>query len=156
MRKSTDAMSIMERDILEGRKIAHSTSQLLIHREDGKYYLAAFVFFYNREDVESGMVKRPSIWALADIESGEIIKRYDCSRKDFSNASHEQRYDVRPDGKYDLSDKYYYESYAILDEIREELISNNSLDMEKYKLYLSRTIANIPKSYQRFYTDLSI
>ena len=40
--------------ILNGVKIPHSTSQPLIFRENEKYYLAGFVFFFSREDIEKG------------------------------------------------------------------------------------------------------
>ena len=58
----------IQNSILNGVKIPHSTSQPLIFGENGKYYLAVFVFFFSREDIEKGLVERPTMWAVADIE----------------------------------------------------------------------------------------
>lgn len=80
----------IRRNILGGAKIPHSTSQPVIFCENNKYYLAVFVFFYTREDIQSGMIGRPAVWAIADMETGEIINEYRCREKDFSDADFEK------------------------------------------------------------------
>ena len=142
--------------VLNGQKTPHSTSQPVIYQEDGTYYLAAFVFFYTKEDIENGAVDRPTMWAIADLETGEIIKEYETKEKDFSDAPYDVKYNVRSDAKYDTSKEYYDKAFEILDSVREKLISTGKLYRAEYQFYLDRILANIPKDYQRFYTDLSV
>ncbi len=146
----------LQMNILGGQKTPHSISQPVVTREDGKYYLAVFVFFYTREDIEAGAVNRPSVWAIADIETGEIIKEYETKEKDFSDAPYDVKYNIRSDAKYDTSKEYYDKAFAILDSVREKLISSGKLYSLEYKAYLDRILANIPQDYQRFYRDLSV
>lgn len=142
--------------VLNGVKTPHSTSYPVIYNENGKYYLAVFVFFYSREDIEAGAVKRPTMWAIADIETGEIIEERFTKDKDFSDASYDKKYSIRADAQYDTSKKYYDEAFAILDSCRSKIINTGKFDPGEYKFYLDRIIANIPKEYQRFYQDLSV
>ena len=142
--------------VLEGKKVPHSTSNPVIIDDEGKYYLAVFVFFYSREDIEAGVVERPTMWAVADIETGEVIKEYDTKEKDFSDAPYDVKYNVRSDAKYDTSKEYYDKAFEILDSVREKLISTGKLYKAEYQAYLDRILANIPKDYQRFYRDLSV
>ena len=100
--------------ILGGRKIAHGTSQPVIYRESDQYYLAVFVFFYTQEDIEAGTVSRPAMWAIADIETGEIIREYKTKEKDFSDAPYDVKYNIRSDAKYDTSKTYYQRFYTDL------------------------------------------
>lgn len=142
--------------ILQGIKIPHSISQPVIFKEKGKYFLSVFVFYFNREDIEAGAVDRPTLWALADIETGEILERRETKEFEFSDASYDVKYNVRAERKYDTSKEYYERTFEILDSVRSKLASNDILDLEEYQTYLDRIIANIPKAYQRFYLDLSV
>lgn len=146
----------IQNNILGGAKTPHSTSYPVIHREKGEFYLAVFTFFYSREDIEAGMVERPTMWAIADIETGEIIEERLTKDKDFSDASYDIKYSVRADAQYDTSKKYYDEAFAILDSCRSKIINTGKFYPGEYKFYLDRIIANIPKEYQRFYQDLSV
>ena len=156
MVNSKEVNSIIQKHILEGSKISHSTSYPVIFYMKEKYYLAVFVFFYNREDIEAGAVDRPTVWAIADIEKGEIIEERQTKEIDFSDASYDAKYNVRSDAQYDTSKKYYDDAFAILDSVREKIISTGKLYKLEYKYYLDKILANIPKDYQRFYTDLSV
>ena len=146
----------IQRGVLGGVKVPHSTSQPVIYKEDGKYYLAAFTFLFSKEDIEAGMVARPTVWTIADIITGEIIKEYETKEKDFSDAPYDVKYNVRADGQYDTSKAYYDKTFAILDSVRDKLIKTGKLYMLEYQAYLDRIIANIPREYQRFYRDLSV
>ena len=75
---------------------------------------------------------------------------------EFSDANYDVKYNVRADGQYDTSKKYYDDAFGILDSVRSKLISTGELCKEEYQLYLDKIIANIPKEYQRFYRDLSV
>lgn len=145
-----------QKRVLGGIKIPHSTSQPVIYQENGRYYLAFFVFYYSRDDINLGVINRPTLWAIADLETGKIIEERETKNNDFSNARYDMKYNVRADKQYDTSRKYYDEAFAILDSVRYELIKTGMINKEEYKLYLDKIIANIPQEYQRFYKDLSI
>ena len=156
MVSAKQANTNIQNNVLNGAKTSHSTSYPVILKECGKFYLAVFTFFYSREDIEAGMVERPTMWAIADIETGEIIEERLTKDKDFSDASYDIKYCVRADGQYDTSKKYYDEAFAILDSCRSKIISTGKFYPGEYKFYLDKIVANIPKEYQRFYQDLSV
>lgn len=156
MEKTIQINTVIANNILGGSKTPHSISQPVIYKGNEQYYLAVFVFFYTREDIEAGAVDRPSVWAIADIETGEIIKEYETKEKEFSDAPYDVKYNVRSDAQYDTSKEYYDKAFAILDSVREKLISSGKLYSLEYKAYLDRILANIPQDYQRFYRDLSV
>ena len=156
MENSRYIYAYIQKNILNGGKTPHSTSQPVVINTNNTYYLGVFVFFYNREDIEAGAVNRPTMWAIADIKTGEIIKEYETKDKDFSDAPYDVKYNVRADAQYDTSREYYDKAFAILDSVREKLISTGKLYYLEYKAYLDRILVNIPKEYQRFYRDLSI
>lgn len=146
----------IQNSILRGVKTPHSISYPVIHKENGKYYLAVFTFFFSKKDIEKGAVERPTMWTIADIETGEIIEERLAKEKEFSDASYDVKYSVRADTQYDTSKKYYDETFAILDSCRRKIISTGKYSPQEYKLYLDKIIANAPKEYQRFYRDLSV
>ena len=146
----------IQEKVLDGKKTPHSTSYPVIYKEADKYYLAFFVFFFSKEDIEDGMVERPSMWEIADIENGELIAIRKTVENEFSKASYEIKYDVRSKIKYDTSKKYYDDAFEMLDRCRYYLIERNEMKMKLYERYLDKILANIPESYQQFYRDLSI
>ena len=148
--------SYFQKNVLNGAKVPHSTSQPVIYFDGEKYYLAVFCFFFTREDIENGKVDRPTLWAIADIETGEIIKEYETKKKDFSDASYDVKYNVRADGKYDTSKEHYDKAFSILDSVRNKIILSGEFDKDEYQNYLNMIVANIPKEYQRFFYDLSV
>lgn len=156
MISSCDINSSIQKNILNGAKTPHSTSYPVLYSENEKFYLAVFVFFFSREDIEAGAVERPTMWAIADIETGEIIEERLTKDKEFSDASYDKKYSIRADAQYDTSKKYYDEAFAILDSCRSKIINTGKFYPGEYKYYLDKIIANIPKKYQRFYQDLSV
>lgn len=156
MLSSSEINILIQKNIMSAIKVPHSTSYPVIYQEAGKYYLAVFVFFYTREDIESAKVERPKMWVLIDIETGKIIEERLTKDYEFSDASYDIKYNVRADGQYDTSRKYYDEAFVILDSCRSKIIINGKFYAGEYKYYLDKIVANIPKEYQRFYYDLSI
>ena len=156
MKKSVEVNGLIQKNILSGTKIPHSTSHPVVFKEGGKYYLAVFVFFFSKENIEAGAVDRPTLWAIVDIETGEIIEERDTKKFEFSDASYDVKYNVRADRQYDTSKTYYDDAFAILDFVRSKLITTGKLYRAEYQFYLDKIIANIPKEYQRFYRDLSV
>ena len=146
----------LQEKLLDGKKIPHSTSYPVIYKEADKYYLAVFVFFFSKEDIQAGMVERPSVWGIADIENGELIAVRKTVENEFSKASYEVKYNVESKIQYDTSKKYYDDAFEILDRCRYHLIEQNEMKMELYERYLDKIIVNTPESYQQFYRDLSI
>lgn len=114
------------------------------------------MFFFTREDIEAGKVDRPTVWAIADIETREIIEERQTKDIDFSDAAYDVKYNVRADGEYDTSRKYYDKAFKILDSVRSKIIKDGKFYKEEYQHYLNMILANIPKEYQRFYRDLSV
>ena len=153
MISSIEIYNKISMQILDGGKIPHSTSQPLLYKVADRYCLAVFVFFYTFKDIESGQIDRPTMWAVADLQTGEIIERYQCKDKDFSDASYDKKYNIKSDKQYDTSKEYYEKAFSILDEVRAEIIETGKLNREKYQQYLDKIIANIPEEYQRFYLD---
>ena len=156
MVSSKDADCAIQKSVLNGVKSPHKSSYPVVYEEDGAYYLAVFVFLYTREDIETGSIDRPTIWALCDIESGELKAEYQTREKEFSGASYDTKYDVHSDGEYDTSKEYYEKAFAILDSVREKIITEGVFDKSEYAEYMDMILANIPKEYKRFYTDLSV
>lgn len=156
MKQGRECNRDIQKKVLAGSKTPHSTSYPVIRFENGDYYLAVFVFLYSKKDIENGSVDRPTIWAIADIETGNIINEYQTQEKEFSDATYSEKYDIRSDGQYDTSIGYYEKAFKYLDDVRKEILINGRLDKEKYEKYLYMILANIPKEYKRFYVDLSV
>lgn len=146
----------IQNNVLSRVKTPHSTSYPVIIEENGHFYLAAFIFLYSRKDIEEGMVERPTIWVVANIETGEIIEERHTLDNDFSDASYEVKYNIRSDKKYDTSKEYYNNAFSILDSCRKRVLEYGELERDEYGEYLHLIVANIPEEYQRFYYDLSI
>ena len=145
----------LQKAVLNGSKTPHSTSYPVIRNESGKYYLACFVFFFTKEDIAVGKVNRPEVWAIADIETGEIIEERQARDNDFSDASYDIKYDIHGNSQYDTSRQYYEKAFAILDCVREKIISTGIFCKNEYRNYLDMILANIPDEYKRFYANLS-
>lgn len=154
MISSHNINSYIQKNIADGAKTPHSTSYPVLYKENGKYYLAVFTFFFSREDIEAGVVERPTMWAIADIETGEIIEERFSKDLDFSDASYDVKYSIRMDGPCDTSREYYDEAFALLDKCRECVLANEPCK-RKYEYYLQMITANVPEDYRRFYYDLS-
>lgn len=153
---SKDVNVQLQNNILDGIKTPHSTSYPVLYYENEKYYLACFVFFFTQEDIETGKVGRPTVWVIADIKTGKIIEERQTKEKEFSNAAYDVKYDVHTDGDYDTSKQYYEKAFHLLDSVRSKIIKDGKLCKRDYQDYLNMILGNIPKEYQRFYTDLSV
>ena len=156
MLNATSINKFLNNNILAGTKIPHSTSYPVIRQENNKYYLAVFVFFFTRDDIETGKVDRPTVWAIADIDTGEMIEERQTQDKEFSNAPYDVKYDVHSDGQHDTSEQYYEEALSLLDIVRDNIIKSDIFNSEVYAEYMKMILASIPDEYKRFYNDLSI
>jgi hypothetical protein len=146
----------IKRNVLGGAKVPHKTSEPVLYKQDDKYYLAAFVVFYTRNDVATSVISRPSHWVIADIETGNIVAEYETTDKEFSNAPYDKKYDAKCAGKCDTSAEYYSKSYTMLEDVIWTLKRTGKIDRELYYQYLDRILANFPKDYRVFFTDLGV
>lgn len=156
MMRSIDIDASIKKNILNGKKIPHSTSQPVLHFENDVIYMSSFVFFYNKEDLMKSEVNRPTLWCIANVETGEVIEVYTSTEKEFSDASYDVKYSIKQEGEYDTSREYYEKAFSILDEVREEFLSTGTINKTKYSMYLDMILRNIPKEHHRFFRDLSI
>ncbi len=145
----------MNASALGGAKIPHYVSNPVIRLEDGKAFIAAFVYTYNRENLQSNKMPRPIHWIIADIETGEIINEYDCRQKDFSSAGFDALYDLNnpPAVKKPTRDDFTG-IYEEIDSLRRKWISGG-FDPDDCKKYLDMILEITPGSYQRFYRELA-
>lgn len=150
-----DAVSTLRQMALNGQKAPHSTAQPVLREQDGKIYFAAFVFFFNREEIQSAMVHRPELWILGDLRTGEVSQRYSCSVTDFSACDHEKLYNISPEGLGKIDDAYWFATYALMDLIRNEYLQYGVLRRDLYKKYLARICNATPEEYRVFYKELS-
>ena len=145
----------IKKTIIQG-KIPHSTSQPVLREQEGKMYLSAFLFLFDKEDLQRSEVNRPTLWCIADVETGEVIEVYTTTEKEFSVASYDMKYSIKQEGQHDVSREYYEKAFAILDEVREEYLLTGNIDKGKYGIYLEMILKNIPKEHHRFFRELSI
>jgi hypothetical protein len=142
----------IQTNILGERNIKHSTSYPVIYKEKNEYYLAVFVFLQNN-------MSKPSIWAIIDFETGEILARRDCKNINFSDIDYDTRCAENVDiqfNKYNVHEDYYNNAFSILDTVRNNWINNGKFYKNDYRQYLYKIISNTPTKYQQFYFDLSV
>lgn len=152
---SKAAYEIIQKTILDGVKTPHRVSHPVLRKTETGYALAVFLFFFTKDNIQNGQVGRPSLWALADIETGGIISRHECKENDYSFAQFDEVYNIRADGKYDTSPQYYAKAFELLDSVRTGIIESGAFDKVSYEEYLKMILNNIPKDYQRFFLELS-
>lgn len=153
-RSASEVVSLIGQYALTGDKVPHRISQPVLRMHNGKPCIATFVFFFNYQHLQTARVPRPSMWIVSDLQTGELIKRYECKENEFSFRSYEKLYDLAPGGEVQATKQYMTELYALLDEVRNELMQGQ-WNAKKYQTYLSRLCKTIPPEYQVFYKDLS-
>lgn len=134
---------------------AHRMSDLVIREYAGQNFLAAFVTFFDHKSIETQRIYRPYTWLLMDFTTGDIIHIFETSQDEFSPVPYEQPLSAQPDGIYDLSEEHFRELYAILDEVRTQVLTGGGVNMERYQAYLDELKANTPKDFRVFFDDLS-
>lgn len=150
-----EVVSIIRQNALDGQKTPHSTSQPVLRLYDGNIYFAAFVFFYNKEQLQSAMVNRPAMWVIGDLKTGEIVRRNLCSDNEFSDSEYQKLYNIYAKDVLPVSKLYWDSTYALMDFIRHEYVSCGTLNKRLYKEYLERIFCTTPEEYRIFYKDLN-
>lgn len=146
----------VRKQALGGRKIPHGVSNPVLRRtEDGKVYLAFFVYLYNKSNLDVKKMPRPSSWILADISCGKIFSHISCAQKDFSSQSKDILYSVNYPQKPIVDANWYTELFQKLDQVRIEYCNNGRINEEVYKSYMDLMLTVVPPDYRIFYNDLS-
>jgi hypothetical protein len=141
-------------EIVGGAKVPHTTSQPLLRMRDDKVVIAAFAFLFSAEDMRAKVMPRPTLWLVADIETGAVIERLKCSETDFSAQPFDGRYSIswEPPQRFDA--QYFEEAYAELDEVRRGYVTSGVLDVESYERYFNTILSAVPPEYRVFYSEL--
>ena len=119
--------------------------------------IAVFITIFNPISFYDGIFDRPGYWVLADIETGEVITTNICEswNEEFCDAPHERRYDLRlVDGVY--SERFFEETFRILDEVRMNYLETSLFDERRYHVYLRRILKACPVPYRKFFVALSL
>lgn len=139
---------------LGGAKIPHCVSNPVIRTDDKGSYIAAFIYTYGKQNLQTNTMPRPIHWIIADIETGNVIKEFDCKEKDFSTACFDELFDLNdPSVKRPTRDDFAW-FYSLFDSLRDAYISGKEVS-ELEKEYMNCIFEITPLSYRRFYRELS-
>lgn len=153
-RSTSDIVWNVKKNILNGAKVPHQVSQPVLKMHNDNLCFGFFVFFYNRSDLVSKKIPRPSMWATVDIKTGEIIQTLSCEVVDFSDATYNRRYDISSDGITPISRVEWEQIYTLMDAVRAELFVTGRINDRLYGQYLDKILFSIPEDFRRFYLDL--
>ena len=148
-------MNDLQKTILDGQKIPHSISQPVVRNVDGRYYLAVFIFFFSKKDIEEKKISRPEMWALLNLVNGSIEHKYNCRTDDFCDENFKNRYSIITDSSSITSKNYLTEIWSLMDSVRLSCIEGK-INQDLYKAYLTEVLRTIPQEYRVFYNRLSI
>ena len=130
---------------------SHGISYPVIRYENGKYYLAIYAFYYDKQDKK--MIGRPKNYALFNFDTGVMEETYDCRRRDFTSGNFRKKYDIL-DKKYKLDKKDLKSAFKHLDKAR-KLLKAGQPFIDEYEQYMKVVLSQTTKEYQQFYNDLS-
>lgn len=154
LRPTSEISVLVGQAALNGAKTPHRTSYPVLRTHNGKLCLATFIFFFNRQHINTARIPKPSRWVISDLASGEVLQQYICSQQDFSDAP-DVLYDINPGGEVNPTRQYLVEMYELMDKIRKTYLQDNQLRMDWYQDYLNRILRITAPEYQVFYKDLS-
>lgn len=140
---------------LQGKKLPHGVSNPVLRREDGTLYLAFFVYLYQKRHLDERRLPRPSGWLLADLASGEIVKRFSCAERDFSSQPQDALYSVDYPDKPAYTREQFAELYGKLDRARAACAGADGAGAQEYAAYFEAMLELVPPAYRVFYQDLS-
>lgn len=141
---------------LNGAKIPHGVSNPVIRQEDGKYYVAYFVYTFDRNNMATKLYPRPSEWILADVSTGDVVGVYKCNEKDFSQQSFEKSYSLIDKNVKKPDEAYFNVMDNLFDTVRASIVYGNKIDEASYAAYFRDLLAITPEGYKVFYKELSI
>ena len=152
---SMQAFQSAAKNALAGRKLPHGISNPVLRRVDDKVYLAYYVYTYTKAELDSGVLRRPSLWLLADVVTGEIVRRIDCAEQDFTTLPADARLSMAFPDKPEMTAEDFNVLYRRLDAVRRQYVDEGTLDEAAYEGYLTRMLANVPPAWRKCSQDLS-
>ena len=137
-------------------KIPNGISNPVLHSEDGKMYIAYFGYTYSKQNMVENRYNHPTRWILIDIETGELVKLFDCTEKDFSVQMFDKLYSLNDPKVKKGTEDYFRVMDTLFDTARASVIYGNKFDKTSYQAYLNNLYAITPQEYRVFYKELSI
>jgi len=151
---SAEVNRVLKRATFQGIGIMHSSSLPLIADFEGRPVLASFTYLTSPEDAESEETERPSLWAVADLLSGEVLGVLHCRERDFSNESFANRYSLGGDSDEPMAASRFTQAFEILDEVRRRYEMSGQLDAALYARYFDMVVEAAPPALRVFYEEL--
>lgn len=150
-----DARKLASRAAMQGRKTPHGLSNPVLRATAGGVFLAYFVHLYQKADLDSGMLPRPQFWLLADLKTGEVLRRIACSEEDFSTLAADARLSTAgKDGPAQTTEDFQA-LYARLDGVRRTYLQTGAVDEQAYEAYFTQMLQAVPPAWRRCYAELS-
>lgn len=140
---------------LGGVKLPHGVSNPVLRMRGGRVCMAFFVYTYTRGEIQSGVIRRPTSWLVADLATGELLERISCSREDFSDASFTEVFSTDNPNEGKATKAYYERVYGMLDAVRKRILEGGSFPEDGYEAYMRDILEVVPPAYHRFYRELS-
>lgn len=150
-----EILSSVRASDMKEKSTPHSLSHPVLRYSNGNLYIAFFVFFFNREQLERAKVKRPPLWIQSDIQTGEILHRNQSRDIEFSTADYESEFSIDAEFSLHHSDVYWKTAYFVFDLIRKIYIDTGEFHISLYNQYVNMLLATIPREYRRFFLELS-
>lgn len=152
---SMEVFRAVRQHALDGRKTPHGVSNPVLRRDGGRVCLAFFVYLYGKANLDSLRMPRPSLWLLADVRTGEVLRRVPCAEEDFSGQPADKLYSAAYPDRPDASAQRFEQLFRSLDEVRKQYCETGSLDTAAYAEYLENMLTLVPPDYRVFYRELS-
>lgn len=150
-----DARRLAARAAMEGRKVPHNLSNPVLRRTDEGVFLAYFVHLYQKADLDSGMLPRPSWWLLADMKTGAVVRRISCAEEDFSSLAADARLSAAAPERAAMTAEAFQALYRRLDDVRRDCLRSGTVNAQAYDAYLAEMLKSVPPAWRRCYEELS-
>lgn len=142
--------------IFSNIKVPNGISNPVLHKYEGKLYIAYFGYIFNKQNMVENSYNRPVRWILVDIETGELVKLFDCTETDFSKQPFNKLYSLNDPNIKKATEDYFGVMDTLFDTARASVIYGKLLDNNSYQAYLSNLYGITPIGYRMFYKELSI
>lgn len=141
--------------MLENIKLPSGISNPVIRKVDGQYYISYFSYVFNKQNLQEKKYKRPNRWLIVDIQTGELVAKYNCEDNDFSKEQFDKLFSMDDPDIKKPSEEYFDVMDNLFDTVRASIVFGKKMDDVTYKAYLGNLYAITPKDYVTFYKELS-
>ena len=101
------------------------------------------------------MLPRPQFWLLADLKTGEVLRRIACSEEDFSTLAADARLSTAGEDGPAQTTEDFQALYARLDGVRRTYLQTGAVDKQAYEAYFTQMLQAVPPAWRRCYAELS-